>query len=226
LKVTLRHVARFDDIFADEAFKRIEQAFKTQATVRPFVVAVVQLYLDDKGGAWNEIDTYARLWGVTHNDADETMLDEISEVATLLQSLYTTYGPDRLRGALFEGLVRGALEPKYATEVLEDNAVITIRNGFNYDSSTDIDVVGWHDQEQVGECHDCKVRSRWFDPDLLKELDLNLPQPEFRIGLVSTDSYMTVVAALRANGVSVSNRMNIIDVEHLPRLAPLHPVKS
>lgn len=222
MKVSLRHVARFDDIFADEAFKKLEQVFKREASVRPFLVAVVQLYLDDKVGAWNEIDTYARLWGVTHNDADAATLAEINVVAALLQTLYTAYGPERLRGALLEGFVRGALESRYGSEALEDNAFIKIRNGIKYDSSTDIDVVGWHDQDGVGESHDCKVRSRRFDSDLLKELDADLPQPEFRIGLVSTDSYMTVVAALRANGISISNRMSIIDFEHLPRLTPLH----
>lgn len=227
MKVTLRHVARFDDIFADGAFKKIEDAFRAEPSVRPFVVAVVQLYLDDRAGAWNEIGTYARLWGVRHdNNAEEATHKEINEVAALLQTLYTAYGADRLRGALLEGLVRGALKPRYGSESLEDNAYIAIRNGISYDSPTDIDVVGWDSQDNVGECHDCKVRSRWFDPSLLKELDSNLPQPEFRIGLVSTDSYMTVVAALRASGVSVSNRMNIIDVEYLPQLAPLHPGKN
>ena len=59
MKVALRHTPRFDAIFEDEAFDRLAKQFAAEREVRIFLSRVIQLYLDDRSGTWNEIPTYA-----------------------------------------------------------------------------------------------------------------------------------------------------------------------
>jgi hypothetical protein len=221
MKVTLRHTPRFDDIFADESYEKLAREFAVERQVRIFLSRVIQLYLDDRTGTWNEITTYALLWPIRHPGTPSDAVARVRNASELIQDLYGRHDPARLRGALLEGLVRTRLEDRYAGEFLEDNAYLSIRNGVAYDSSTDIDVVGWDETDGVGECHDCKARARWLDPLWIKELDENLPTAEFKIGVVTTDSQLTVQARLQQNGVNPSRRTRLIGLERLWDFAPL-----
>jgi hypothetical protein len=85
--------------------------------------------------------------------------------------------------------------------LLDNNLELEISDGkVSHTTSTSVDVVGFCAVEDRGECHDCKVRSREFDMDWLKELVDNVAPFGFRIGAATADSI--TVAKRRINAGS------------------------
>lgn len=121
--------------------------------------------------------------------------------------------------------MRTSLEGRYAGEFLEDNAHVSIRNGVFYDSSTDVDVVGWDATDVVGECHDCKARASQLNAAWIKELDDGLPRAEFKIGVVTTDSHLAARARLLQEAVNPTARTELIALERLWDFAPLQKLR-
>jgi hypothetical protein len=220
MRVTFVRTATFDDIFADADFIALREKFDSEILVRRFVPAVIKQFW---GGPVrpDSLTRYARYWASTHGTSDPDTPNVITEAANLLDSLYSTWSGHlgNLRGALVEGMVLARLEPRYRANQLEDNATVTVENGINYTTPTTIDVSGWDGNR--GECHDCKVRTKNVDLDLVRSLEDNLPQPEFRVGVVTVDSGAWMAKTLLGRGYAPAPITTLIPLEELWELAPL-----
>jgi hypothetical protein len=220
LRAVLIHTSTFDDISGDADFIALREKLAAEPVVRRFVPSVIRTF-------WGGLRTpeslirYAAFWGQKHPTSDPRTPAAISEAATLLTALYTTWSGrlGNLRGALIEGLVLAQLDTRYSLNRLADNVTLTLENGIEYTSITTIDVVGWDGNR--GECHDCKARAKRVDIGLVRDLEQNLPQPEFRVGVVTTDSGPVMAAALRELGYVPAPGTELIPLERLWDLAPL-----
>ena len=127
-----------------------------------------------------------------------------------------------MRGAVVEHLVLEAIRPRYRENNLADNVFVLIEET-SYRTSRSVDVAGW--DGNVGECHDCKTRSRGFDADFAQPGAEFLAE-HFKIGLVSTDSEMVTAGEFAAAGYSPAAHTYVIALEQLWDIAPLQPGKQ
>jgi hypothetical protein len=229
MKVRFARTETFDEIFEDADFQALKASFAADVRVRQFVPGIVKTYwkcpvTDDA------LRRYAANWAHPHRGGGPELAAAIAGPTELIVALYGRFGTNtgslgRLRGAIIEGLVLAQLEPRYGQNQLVDNAVVSIEDDAGtktYESRTTVDVNGW--DGNVGECLDCKTRTKWVDLDLLLDLEGGLPDPEFRIALVTADSAVVMADTLSRTEYRPSSRTTLIPLERLVDLAPLHPV--
>jgi hypothetical protein len=220
MNVTFERTPTFDAIFADADFAALREKFGAEPIVRRFVPSAIRQFI--RGPAVPDgFSRYATWWARPHRTSDPATPAVITEAATLLDSLYATWSDHlgNLRGALIEGLVLAQLKPRYGQNQLVDNATITVSNEIDYTSPTTVDVIGWDGNR--GECHDCKMRAKWIDLAVVRSLEENLPQPEFRVGVVTAESRPALTAALQDLGYTPAPITELIPLEDLWELAPL-----
>lgn len=224
MKVSFDRTATFDEIFADPDFVALRERFASEVAVRQFVPSVIRQFRE--APMPNGLARYANHWASSHPTSPPDMTAVITETAALLAALYRTWAGHltNLRGALVEGLVLAQLESRYGQNQLEDNAVINLENDIEYTSPTSVDVTGWDGNR--GECHDCKTRAKWVGVSLVRSLEENLPEPDFRVGVVTTDSGPVMVTELKKLGYTPAPITELIPLEDLWELAPLQrPVR-
>lgn len=228
MKVRFTRTETFDEIFNDADFQKLRRAFAGELRVRQFVPNVVKTYKTAPVTA-DALRKFAAFWSSPHRGGGAELAAVIADSMELIVVLYARYGAStgslgRLRGAIIEGLVLAQLEPRYGQNQLVDNAVVRIEDdggSTTYESRTTVDVTGW--DGNVGECLDCKTRTKRVDLDLLLDLEGGLPDPEFRIGLVTADSAVVMADTLSKTEYRPSSRTTLIPLERLVDLAPLHP---
>lgn len=225
MRVTFAKTPTFDEIFADADFIALREKFRDEELVRQFVPSVIKIFSGTLVGP-DSFERYATFWSQSHRTSDPNTPAVVAEAARLLQRLHASWADHlgELRGALVEGLVLARLGSRYTGHKLEDNSHVTVTNGLNFTSSRTIDVSGWDGNR--GECHDCKVRAKKVDLTLVHELEDNLPEPEFKIGVVATDSRLVMTDALRTLGYSPTSQTTLIPLEELWDLAPLQKTSS
>ena len=80
-------------------------------------------------------------------------------------------------------------------------------------------MVGW--DGAVGECHDCKMKARFLDTQLINHLAQGLPRPAFRFGVVTGDSESVARQALARKGYNLPSHVTLIPMEQLMDFVPL-----
>lgn len=221
MRVTFEEDATVDfaAIVSDEDFSNLVSIISDNRLARVVVGAVLAAFKRPSvqpDGVTKMISHFAK-----QHHSTPTELDQLcSEVGPLLAGLYQRHHAGRVRGAVVEHLVLEALRPRYGENNLDDN-VFVLLDETAYRSSRSVDVAGW--DGNVGECHDCKTRSRSFDLDFARNLEQNLPPEHFRIGLVSTDSEAVTAGQLAARGYSPASHTRVIALEQLWDIVPLQP---
>jgi hypothetical protein len=183
---------------------------------------------DDALGPFG-VATRAAVWGNGNRETSEEALALVAEGGSALEALYASYDPSHVRGALLEGFVARHLRLDYGDLSVVDNAFLTIETGERTYRSEDnsiswdgsIDVAAWSVPRARGECHDCKVRASEINVEVLRELEKNLPDPEFRLGVVTTNSYLAALTKLKAKGYQPGPRCKLISMEKLWDFTPL-----
>jgi hypothetical protein len=229
MRVTFAREPTFDEIFNDADFQELRRTFAGDLRVRQFVPNVVKTYKTAPVTA-DALRRFASFWSSPHRGGGDELAAAIADPTELIVLLYGRYGTNtgslgRLRGAMIEGLVLAQLGPRYGLNQLVDNATVTVDDdGAIYTSCTSVDVTGW--DGNVGECHDCKTRASWIDLALVLDLEHGLPDPEFRIGLVTADSAVVMAKTLATAGYKPGPRTTLIALEQIADLAPLHPARA
>lgn len=127
----------------------------------------------------------------------------VEKICRGIETLYTDFEPSSVRGVLLEAMVQRSIQHRYggSQDLVENNLEIRFEDGKRvHQTSTSIDVIGLDFAAELGECHDCKVSSKKFDCDWLRELTEKVAPFGFRIGIATADSEQVARRALRRNG--------------------------
>lgn len=220
MKVTFQDdpTANFEDVITDGDFGPLIGLIRDSRLARIIIGAFLANFKKPSqhpDGVTRMIMFFARPHQSSPSDLDRLC----NEMGPHLSALYRRHEPGRVRGAVVEHLVLDAISARYRHNNLDDNVFVILKNGVDYRTPRSIDVVGW--DGHLGECYDCKTRSRSFDVDFARNLEANLPAARFKIGLVSTDSEVPMARELREAGYAPASHTTLISLERLWDLAPL-----
>ena len=209
--------ATFDDIFTHGDFVALA-GLAADPRIVAFIAATIAQFRE-RPAVPDGIRRYGGHWSTSRITSMGGISHVVDQAATHLTTLYASFEPGNLRGAVIEGLVMDRLRVRYEHNTCIDNAVITIENGHTYISSTTIDANGW--DGNFGESHDCKMQAYSVDVALIQELEAGLPASHFKIGVVCASSRLVMATALSVNGYTPAAHTTLIALEDLPTLAPL-----
>jgi hypothetical protein len=216
---------QYQAIFEDEATVAVTTIVGAHRRLLRLVVAVVREYRTEESLRNRDpsLRKYARTY--VREKSDRAPIDAI---CTSIEKLYREFNPDHVRGILIEAMLQDAIKTQYGggKDLLDNNVKFAVlHNGDQYTSTTSIDVIGFSDDARIGECHDCKVRSKAFDKKWLLELIGSVAPLGFRIGLATADSEARALHALKDMGITLSPRYAVlITADRWPNLLPLQKV--
>lgn len=217
MRVTLIHETHMDNLLADPDIRDLTVLVHENQVARRIIGDLLRVFRKKLNP--ESLERYVRHWSTAHPASPEEITWLVQELAPRIYELYDRHDQGRLRGAVIERLVYLQIEPRYANNRLGDNVRVVLENGIDFSSSTSVDVVGW--DENYGECHDCRARSAKINIEFIRELEENLPDAHFKVGVVSVDSRSRMVGELAAAGYKPGPQTSLIPVDQLWALAPL-----
>lgn len=147
----------------------------------------------------------------------------VNVICAGIETLYGAFEPSSVRGVLLEAMIQRTIQSRYgaSNDILDNNVAIRFEDGARvHQTSTSIDVFGLDSGAGKGECHDCKVSSKKFDPNWIQELTENVAPFGFRIGVATADSEQVARRALQRIGIRLGAAATLVasDSWRLPLL--------
>jgi hypothetical protein len=209
-------------VFNDERTQAIVDAAHDRRHLVALVAAIIRSFTT--AASLTDRKPNLRQVGETHKSSsgDRSAVKTICDSA---EGLYADFNPGNVRGVLLEAMVQRAIQTRYggAGDLLDNNLEVEVcGGGKSHRTSTSIDVIGVDDEADLGECHDCKVRSRDFDGEWLKELTGSVAPFGFRIGMATVDSERVAQHELGKIGIRPTGGATIVTPYRWADL-PLHP---
>jgi len=209
-------------IFEDESTALIVEATRAHPHLTAFVAQIIRTFTAQS--ALTSRNPNLRQLSAVHQRGRHDRA-AAQRICASIEHLYDEFDPGNVRGVLLEAMVQQAIQSRYggARDLLENNLQIEISaEGKSHTTSTSVDVIGFDGDAEEGECHDCKVRSRDFDKDWLRELLSTVAPFGFRIGIATVDSAAVARRELARLGVHTTASGTLVTPDSL-RLLPLLP---